>query len=152
MKIVFFEKERLYLNNKYFQPKSSPTFTGKRSKNNKHQKLIMFNPYNLFVWKIPSCCWRSQIRTDATTLFPLVLYHWAILQCSTDYLHRWPVPFIFAHTKFLESKLIKELLIKYNLLQTKSAREAVSSRRHTRLCAPSNAPACVPSIPDWAHL
>ena len=20
------------------------------------QKLIMFNPYNLFVWKIPSCC------------------------------------------------------------------------------------------------
>lgn len=39
MKIVFFAKERLYLNNKYFQQKSSPTFTGKRSKNNKYTKI-----------------------------------------------------------------------------------------------------------------
>ena len=36
---LFFTKERLYLNNKYFQQKSSPTFTGKRSKNNKHTKI-----------------------------------------------------------------------------------------------------------------
>ena len=73
MKIVFFTKERLYLNNKYFQQKSSPTFTGKRSKNKIEHKtkclthiIYSYGKYRLIV---------EEARFELTSpSFPLVLY------------------------------------------------------------------------------
>ena len=103
MKVIFQKNAYIWLMNNSNQNLLLPS-QAREAKRINTQKLI-FNlitysheKYRLFV---------EGVRFELTSPHRLLWYsaNWAILQCSTGYLHRLPVPFIFAHTKFLESKL-----------------------------------------------